>query len=176
MAREAAFERFAEGQAAALALLAYQLTGHREAARDLVQDVLLEVFRQWPKVSTAGSRAAYVRRILVNRHLSGVRRPRVREILSADHVDLDAMAPQGLSYDHVHADHDAMWKALAALPDRQRTVLVLRYYEGLPDADIAGIVGCRRTTVRSLAARGRSALRTDPQLAQLVASDSRSVR
>ncbi len=156
------FERFAESQTVALARLAYRLTGHRESARDLIQDVLLDSFRQWSKVSAASDRGAYVRRMLVNRHLNGVRR-RVVEVASAEPHDSDASA-RGTSPGDVVDDRDAMWQALAALPDRQRTVLVLRFYEGLDDPSIADLVGCRRTTVRSLAARGLSALRTDPHL------------
>jgi RNA polymerase sigma factor (sigma-70 family) len=52
-------------------------------------------------------------------------------------------------------------RALAALPERQRTVLVLRYVHDLPDAEIAVIVGCRPATVRSSAARGLRSLRKD---------------
>ena len=174
--REEAFERFAEAQAAALARLAYQLTGHRESARDLVQDVLLEAFRHWPKVSTARSQPAYVRRMLVNRHLNRVRRRHIQEVAGVDDPHPAAADRQAPFLDQVHADHDAMWRALATLPHRQRTVLVLRYYEGLDDVAIAETVGCRRTTVRSLAARGLSALRTDPNLQHPAEPDRRSTR
>lgn len=166
MTDAADFEHFAESQAGALAGLAYRLTGQRESARDLVQEVLLDSFRQWPKVSAARDRSAYLRRMLVNRHLNGVRRRQVVEVACAEPYDSDPAARRG-SPDVVE-DRDAMWRALAGLPDRQRTVLVLRYYEGLEDAAIADLVGCRRTTVRSLAARGISALRTDPHLQQPV--------
>ena len=173
---EEAFERFAEAQAAALARLAYQLTGHREAALDLVQDVLLDAFRQWPKVSTARSQPAYVRKMLVNRHLNKRRRRRIREVAAAGDLDHVPSDRQGPLTEQMHADRDAMWRALATLPNRQRTVLVLRYYEGLADIEIAETVGCRRTTVRSLAARGLSALRTDPNLQHPAEPDRRSMR
>ncbi|MGH3456005.1 MAG: RNA polymerase sigma factor, partial [Nocardioidaceae bacterium] len=71
-------------------------------------------------------------------------------------------------------EQDAMWRALGELPVRQRTVLVLRYYEGVPDTEIAAIVGCRRATIRSLAARGLAALRRSSQL--VTTSDSESGR
>jgi RNA polymerase sigma factor (sigma-70 family) len=63
-----------------------------------------------------------------------------------------------------YAERDAMWRALSELSDRQRTVLVLRHYEGLSDVEIAVVIGCRRSTVRSLAARGLAALRESTQL------------
>jgi RNA polymerase sigma factor (sigma-70 family) len=56
-------------------------------------------------------------------------------------------------------EQDAMWRALAALPERQRAVLVLRYYLDLPDGEIASALGCREGTVRSLATRAFAALR-----------------
>lgn len=166
------FEQFAESQAGALARLAYRLTGHRESARDLVQEVLLDSFRQWPKVSAASDRGAYVRRMLVNRHLNGVRRRRITEIAQAEPYDTEPLT-RPASHGDVVDDRDAMWRALAGLPDRQRTVLVLRYYEGLEDPAIAELVGCRRTTVRSLVARGLAALRTDPHLQQPVTHPTR---
>ena len=55
------------------------------------------------------------------------------------------------------ADH--LWEALADLPVRQRTVLVLRYYVGHTDREIADILGCREGSVRSLAARAFKVLR-----------------
>ncbi len=166
------FEQFATSQAGALARLAYRLTGHRESAGDLVQEVLLDSFRQWPKVSAAGDRGAYVRRMLVNRHLNGVRRREVVEVARAQPYDTDLSTHRTPPADAVD-DRDAMWRALAGLPDRQRAVLVLRYYEGLEDPAIADLVGCRRGTVRSLAARGLSALRTDPHLQQPVTHPTR---
>lgn len=57
------------------------------------------------------------------------------------------------------ARHDAAWALLARLPARQRAVLVLRYYEDLPDSEIASVLGCRASTVRSQAARALATLR-----------------
>ena len=160
------FERFAEGQAVVLARLAYRLTGHRESARDLVQDALLEAFRHWSKVSRSGNPAGYVRRILINHHLNAVRRRRPVEVADASWPEAQAdTAASDLSADR-YADQDAMWRALAGLSGRQRTVLVLRRYEGLDDPAIAQLLGCRRATVRSLAARALAALRTSPHLQQ----------
>jgi RNA polymerase sigma factor (sigma-70 family) len=75
----------------------------------------------------------------------------------------------GVISDHAvdYAERDAILAELARLPRRQRTVLVLRYYEGLPDSQIAVILGCRPGTVRAYAARALAALRVElapPQL------------
>jgi RNA polymerase sigma factor (sigma-70 family) len=64
-------------------------------------------------------------------------------------------------------EQDAMWRVLATLPDRQRAVVVLRYYLDLSDADIAAALGCRAGTVRSLAARAFAALRVHPEFATI---------
>jgi DNA-directed RNA polymerase specialized sigma24 family protein len=57
------------------------------------------------------------------------------------------------------ADQAELWAALGALSERQRAVLVLRYYEGLADHEIGALLGCREATVRSLASRGLAAMR-----------------
>jgi len=67
-----------------------------------------------------------------------------------------------------------MWRALAVLPDRQRAVLVLRYYLDLPDAEIGDALDCRPGTVRSLATRAFAALRTHPELATATTEEQRS--
>ena len=62
------------------------------------------------------------------------------------------------------AERDSLWRALRPPPIRQRTVLVLRFYEDATDADIAAVLDCRRGTVRSLVSRGLATLRADPTL------------
>ena len=57
-----------------------------------------------------------------------------------------------------------MWRAIATLPERQRAVLVLRYYLDLTDREIAALLDSAEGTVRSLAARAFAALREHPQL------------
>ena len=59
------------------------------------------------------------------------------------------------------ADRDLVWSLLGHLGERQRAVLVLRYFHDWADADIAAAVGCRKGTVRSLLSRGLAALRAD---------------
>jgi RNA polymerase sigma factor (sigma-70 family) len=60
-----------------------------------------------------------------------------------------------------HAQRDAAWRLLADLPRQQRAVLVLRFYEDLPDDEIATILGCSPVTVRSNASRGLATLRAN---------------
>lgn len=136
--------------------LAFQLSHDRAAAEDLVQEALTRVYGSWlrraPDVTSA---EAYLRRAVVNEFL---RRRRLRSssdviVASVPDVPTDGFAD-------VVGERDRLWRALALLPERQRAVLVLRYYEELPDAEIATLIGARQATVRSLAARGLAALRT----------------
>jgi RNA polymerase sigma-70 factor (sigma-E family) len=154
--RGAEFTRFAASQAGGLARLAYTLTGDYEAARDLTQDALVAVFRSWERVASADSPVAYARRVLINRRLADLRRPRVAELLTAEPDSRCAALSQDGRYD----EREALWQALSNITVRQRTVLVLRYYEDLTDSEIAELLGCGQSTVRSLAARGLAALRS----------------
>ncbi|MEP7736464.1 sigma-70 family RNA polymerase sigma factor [Nocardioides sp. 31GB23] len=151
------FAAFVRQHAVRLARLAHQLTHDREAAADLVQDVLLEVYRRWPQVDGARSAYAYTRRMLVNRHIDSGRR---RRLITQPWSD-DAEATAGSEAQPIDAlaERDRIWHALGQLPARQRAVLVLRHYEACPDDEIAALLGCRRATVRSLAARGAATLR-----------------
>jgi RNA polymerase sigma-70 factor (sigma-E family) len=155
-ARDAEFTRFAASQAGSLSRLAYTLTGDHEAARDLAQDALVAVFRSWERVASADSPAAYARRVLINRRLADLRRPKVDERLTSEPHARAAVVSEDGRYD----EREAVWQALSNLTVRQRTVLVLRYYEDLSDSEIAELLRCRRSTVRSLAARGVTALRS----------------
>jgi RNA polymerase sigma-70 factor (sigma-E family) len=148
-----AYAAFVAEHASALARVAHQLTHEPEAAADLVQDVLLQAYRRRSRVSAATSPYAYVRRMLVNAHLDSVRgRPVVRSWRPDDDARLAVAATDP-------GERDRVWRALGRLPARQRAVLVLRHYERCDDVEIAAVLGCRRATVRSLAARGAAALR-----------------
>jgi RNA polymerase sigma factor (sigma-70 family) len=81
--------------------------------------------------------------------------------------------PDAATGAHDSSEQDAMWRALAVLPDRQSAVLVLRYYLDLADAEIAAALGCRYGTVRSLATRAFAALRTHPDLATVPIEERR---
>lgn len=151
--------RFVAAHGEPLGRLAYQLTGDVAAASDLVQDVFERVVRSWPKPARARNQRAYVRRMLVNRHLDVV-----RGRLSTVPLERPERDPSAMALPDNVVELDAMWRALADLSPRQRTVLVLRHYEQLPDREIAGILAARPATVRSLAARGLQALRYSPHL------------
>jgi RNA polymerase sigma-70 factor (sigma-E family) len=147
------FEEFATGALPALLRFGHVLTGSPDEAEDLVQEALAKSLRRWRHVS-ADDPVAYVRRVMVNTHLTRWRRWGAR--VQVGEVPEIAADDAGLVRSQ---EWDALRRALAQLPSRQRAVLVLRYLEDLPDLAIAALVGCQPATVRSLASRGLAALR-----------------
>lgn len=127
-----------------LVRLAYLLTGQAAIAEEVVQDAFVASHRSIDHVRDP---YAYVRTAVVNRCYSFGRRlklERERRPAPPDPAELVA---------------DEMWDALATLSERQRTAIVLRFYEDMPDARIAEILGCRPATVRTAIHRGLGALR-----------------
>ena len=149
------FRSFVGARSGALLSFAHLLTGDRGAAEDVVQTALAKTAHAWPRIRRKDNPEGYVRRAIVNTHLNTVRRgwwrEQPRETLPED--------ADGRRREDELDDRDAMWHALAALPPRQRAVLVLRYYEDLSEADIAEALRCSRGTVKSQAAKGLDHLR-----------------
>jgi RNA polymerase sigma-70 factor (ECF subfamily) len=136
--------------------LAYQLCHDRAGAEDLVQEALTRVYGSWRRRRPdIDSTEAYVRRAIVNEYL------RKRRLKSSTEVITDVVPETADGeFDDAVVDHDQMWHALGTLTPRQRTVLVLRFYEDLPDAEIARLLDAKEGTVRSLASRALQTLRS----------------
>lgn len=135
--------------------LALMLSGGVHSAEDLVQTVLARAHRRWDRISSLDHPEAYLRTMVVNEFLSWRRRLKNREVPMAELVE----PPAGEDITGRQAQRDAAWRLLANLPRQQRAVLVLRFYEDLPDDEIAAVLGCSASTVRSNAARGLANLR-----------------
>jgi RNA polymerase sigma-70 factor (sigma-E family) len=149
------FRSFVAARSPALLWFAHVLTGDRGAAEDVVQTALAKTALGWSRVRRKDNPEGYVRRAIVNTHLNAMRRRPWREQpREYIHEDAEVRGPE-----RELDDRDAMWKALAELPPRQRAVLVLRYYEDLSESDIADVLGCSRGTVKSQAAKGLMHLR-----------------
>jgi RNA polymerase sigma-70 factor (sigma-E family) len=132
------------------------LTCQTWLAEDLVSDVLGRAYERWDRISGMAEPKAYVRRMIVNDFLSWHR----RLARTTPRPDVEPAVAQGDGADE-RAERDAMIRRLAGLPRRQRAAVVLRYYAGLPDAEIAAQLGCRETTVRSQISRALATLRID---------------
>lgn len=152
------FDDLVATQLGPLLRAAYLLTADRGLAEDLVQTVLTKAYLARSRVARADSPEAYLRVILVNTHRRSFRRRRVAEDLTADVPDRPA------ALDDEPQRHD-LAVAVAALPRRQRAVVVLRYLEDRPEAEVAAILGCSAGTVKSQAARALATLRRHPALA-----------
>ena len=139
------FASFYRKEWAATVRLAALLSQSSAAAEDLAQEAFVRLYPRW---STALNPGGYLRVTLVNtcrnwhRH-AGVERAKLSLLHGADSVELLA---------------SELGDAVAALPYRQRAVLVLRYHAGLSEAEIAHALGVRAGTVKSLAARALARL------------------
>lgn len=155
------FAEFAATRLPRLLRYAVVLTGDRELAQDVVQDVLARAQVRWRKIASADSPDAYVRQMVLNEYLSWRRRWAVRNVQAVGERFLELSDRHSASRDHADAvvDADDVWHRLATLPRKQRAVLVLRYYEQLDDDEIASLLGCARVTVRSNASKALKALR-----------------
>jgi RNA polymerase sigma-70 factor (sigma-E family) len=151
-----AYAELVAARAPALLRLAVMLTGSRAEAEDLLQATLVRTQAHAHRIPAMGAPAAYLRRALVHEHLSGLRRIG-RQVRTSPLEGHEVAGPD----DVAGLDRrDAAWRMLAKLPPRQRAVLVLRFYEDLPDRDIATVLGCSEPTVRSNASRALATLRS----------------
>ncbi|HEY1644537.1 MAG TPA: SigE family RNA polymerase sigma factor [Streptosporangiaceae bacterium] len=172
------FEQFAAERLPAIAVFAAVLTGDRALAEDVVQDVLIRAQARWPKISALEHPDRYVRKMVVSQFLSARRRS-WRVVPSGTGEDVDDRRSPDYAADH--AERDVLLAELGKLPAKQRTVLVLRYYEGLSDTEIAAVLGCRPGTIRGYASRALAALRIElapqqhaaPQLRQHIEEGTR---
>jgi RNA polymerase sigma-70 factor (sigma-E family) len=141
-----AFETLYREEYAPMVRLAYLLVGSAETAEEVVQDSFLRVRDRVAAVERPG---AYLRRTVVN----GCRNQH-------RHRDVERRGFARLArVDWAEPELDHLADALAALPPRQRAVLVLRYYLDCTELEIAEALGCRPGTVKSLASRGLASLR-----------------
>lgn len=147
------FDSWVAARGPALLRLAYVLTGNGPDAEDVVQDALSRALPRWSRIASVEDPDAYVRRMVVNAHVSRWRKFRRREV--PVEAVRDRPVPAGVAAE----DRDRLWRACRSLPVDQRTAVVLRFYEDLDYAEIAALTGVREGSVRSRVSRGVAALR-----------------
>jgi RNA polymerase sigma-70 factor (sigma-E family) len=154
------FERFAAEVLDPLLRTGYLMTGDAREAEDLVQETLLRVARRWRRVRSMQHPAAYARRVLINLvlHDAGRRSRRRAELIEPPDGAAEAADESAARALRDVEDLAEVGWALARLPARQRAVLVLRYWEDLPVAEVGGILGCSAATVTSTASRAAARL------------------
>jgi RNA polymerase sigma-70 factor (sigma-E family) len=150
------FDQFVAAHVDDLLRTAYLIVWEESEAEDLVQECLLKVARRWSRIRRMEQPRAYARRILVNLALDSARGRAQRR------RELEASAPPDLvAVDPVPAleTRAELVQALGRLNERQRAVLVLRYFNDLTEAQVAEVLGCSPGTVKSSASRGLARLR-----------------
>jgi RNA polymerase sigma-70 factor (sigma-E family) len=155
------YDRFVAERSPRLLRVAYLITRDWATAEDLLQSALVKAWFAWARVD--GDPEAYVRRIIVTTHLSWRRRRWVGEVPqhepAAGWADRAQADPAG-----AYADRDALWRALGQLPRRQRTILVLRFFEDLSEAQTAELLGVTVGTVKSQCSKALAKLRGAAEL------------
>ena len=160
--RRLEFDQFVGDSVDGLLRTAYLIAWDFAGAEDLVQECLLRVARQWPRVRAMDYPNAYARQVLVHLALDdGRRRSRQRDELGhtdgralEDHEDARAVRVFG----RVESSAD-LTKALGELAPRQRVTLMLRYFDDLSEAQVAEVMGCSVGTVKSTTSRALQRLR-----------------
>ncbi len=159
----ASFDEFVRAHAGGLLRTACLITWDDAEAEDLVQECLLRVSLRWRRVQRMDFPLAYARRILVNLALAGRdRRSRRRAELVGQHVDDATDERADLNSETLFralSERSELIDALGGLTTQQRTVLVLRHFEDLSEAQVADLLGCSTGTVKSSASRGVARLR-----------------
>jgi RNA polymerase sigma-70 factor (sigma-E family) len=130
--------------------LAHLISGSNALAEEIVQDAFVRLRDRWGRLDKPGG---YLRTTVVNAARQHLRR-----------LDVEHRYAHLMPQDHVvtgDPEIDETWDAVCRLPERQRAVLALRFYEDLPEAEIAEILGCRVGTVKSNLHRALRKLRRE---------------
>jgi RNA polymerase sigma-70 factor (sigma-E family) len=135
------------------------LTGNSADAEDLLQAALAKTFIAWNRIEDRAAVDGYVRRAMVNTHISWWRRRRVEE------YPTDEIPDQAVADHAVASDLQAtLRRAIDRLPQRMRAAVVLRFYEDMTEAEVAEVLGVSLGTVKSTVSRAVAKLRAEPEL------------
>jgi RNA polymerase sigma-70 factor (sigma-E family) len=151
-----AFDAWASARVPALLRFAYVVTGSQTAAEDAVQAALERALPRWDRIARTEDPDAYVRRMVVNAHVSLWRRSGRHE----SPVPLVVLS-EGADPAEQVTTAEAVRRVCARLPRRQRAAVALRFYEDRDYAEIAGLLGCSEATARSYVHRALQALRRE---------------
>jgi RNA polymerase sigma-70 factor (ECF subfamily) len=147
------FDFFYEREFPAIRAVAWALTGNVWTAEEIAQDAFLRAHREWERVCGYDDPGGWVRRVTINLATSRLRRAG-REVRA-----LARLAGRRTEHWHMPDSSHEFWEAVRSLPRRQAAVLALHYFEDLPVADIASVLGLAEGTVKAHLHKGRDALR-----------------
>jgi RNA polymerase sigma-70 factor (sigma-E family) len=154
-----ALRDYVRARSRALLRMAYLLTGNRADAEDLVQSALAKTYLAWNRIEDRAALDGYVRRAMVNTHISWWRRRRVEEY-PTDEIPDRAVAEHSVSSDM----QETLRQAVDRLPQRMRAAVTLRFYEDMTEPEIAEVLGVSLGTVKSTVSRAVAKLRIDAEL------------
>jgi RNA polymerase sigma-70 factor (sigma-E family) len=146
-----------------LVRLAALLVRHSGEAEEIVQDAFVAMHGRWRRLREPDKALAYLRRSVVNAARSAYRHHHVSDrhlVRESGAADVRRAAPSAEQHAMAGETRSEVMRALDALPQRQREVLVLRYYSDLTEHDIASMLGISDGTVKSHASRGLASLRS----------------
>ena len=146
------FAEFYESQYGAVVRLAAALVGRWDVAEELVQDAFIALYARWERVSGYDAPDAWLRRIVLNRALSSLRRRAVEARATI------RLARHRADFTDLQIGDADVWRAVAALPKRQAQVIALMFLEHRTVAEVAQILECGENTVRTHLGRARRAL------------------
>jgi RNA polymerase sigma-70 factor (sigma-E family) len=135
--------------------LAVVMLGDRAAAEDVVQEAFFGLYRRWHTLTDTANALSYVRSSVLNGSRTVLRR---RASKRDEPAEPPPAAESAEATALIGEEHRAVLAGIRRLPDRQREVLVLRYYLDLDEEEIATSMGISRSTVRSTTSRGLAAL------------------
>ncbi|SDN00264.1 SigE family RNA polymerase sigma factor [Actinacidiphila guanduensis] len=160
-AHTAQFTAYVRSKGPTLLRTARSLTPNPADAEDLLQTALTKTYLAWDRIDDHRAVDGYVRRTLVNTRTSQWRKRRVDEFATDE---LPEPAVSGPDLTEQQAQRDALLRAIARLPPRQRAMVVLRYYEDMSEVQTAETLGVSVGTVKSAVSRALGKLRDDPEL------------
>ena len=160
--RYASFSSYVRARGPVLLRTARSLTSNPCDAEDLLQTALTKTYVAWDRIQDHRALDGYVRRALLNTRTSQWRKRKVDEFACEELPEPAGLPEPDPAEQQVL--HDAMWRAVTRLPDRQRAMVVLRYYEDLSETQTAEVLGVSVGTVKSAVSRALGKLREDPEL------------
>jgi RNA polymerase sigma-70 factor (sigma-E family) len=153
------FRDYVRSRSRALLRTAYLLTGNMADAEDLLQSALAKTYLAWDRIEDRGALDGYVRRALVNTHISWWRRRRLEEY-PTDEIPDQAVVDHSVSSEL----QESLRRAIDRLPQRMRAAVMLRYYDDMTEAEVADVLGVSLGTVKSTVSRAVAKLRIDAEL------------
>jgi RNA polymerase sigma-70 factor (sigma-E family) len=155
-----AFGEYVRYRSHALLRAAQAMTGNRADAEDLLQATLVKAYQSWDRIDDQAALDTYVRRVMVNTHISGWRRRRVDEYPTDEIPDSPAAEDATRDSDM----RDMVQRAIDRLPRQMRAAVMLRFYDDMTEPEVAAALGVSVGTVKSTVARAVAKLRKDTEL------------